>query len=169
MVLRISQVALMLACGLFPALAGTVSASKSVTVVGVHDGDTCTVRIADGTAIKVRPASMDAPELGQPWGRQSKEPLSSLVFGRRVTLISHGKDRYGRVLGDLLADGLIVNRYLVECGAAWRYPRYSRFPALRTAQMHVTQALAGLWALPSPVPPWDGRSGRSAVGTQERR
>ena len=52
-------------------------------VVGVVDGDTADVRLASGM-IRIRMHAIDAPETGQPYGRNSKQALSSLVFGKAV-------------------------------------------------------------------------------------
>ena len=67
-------------------------------VVGVHDGDTLTLRTEDET-LKVRLSGIDTPELGQPFGNNAKQALSALAFGKTATIKSSGKDRYGRTLG----------------------------------------------------------------------
>jgi len=64
-------------------------------VVGVHDGDSITF-LAGRLQLKVRLADIDAPELGQPFGRRSKESLSSLCFDKPAVLDTQGTDRYGR-------------------------------------------------------------------------
>ncbi len=54
-------------------------------VVGVTDGDTITVLVAE-RPIKVRLAEIDTPERGQPWATRAKQALSDKVFrgaGRR--------------------------------------------------------------------------------------
>lgn len=49
-------------------------------VVGVSDGDTITVLTRQHKQIKVRLASIDAPEMAHPFGQRSKESLSGLCF-----------------------------------------------------------------------------------------
>ena len=49
-------------------------------VVGVHDGDTLTLRTEDET-LKVRLSGIDTPELGQPFGNNAKQALSAVAFG----------------------------------------------------------------------------------------
>jgi len=48
-----------------------------------------------------------------------------LVFGKDVTLQTHGHDKYGRFLADvLLSDGTNVNHELVREGWCWWYRKY---------------------------------------------
>jgi len=49
------------------------------TVVGITDGDTITVLVAE-RPIKVRLAEIDTPERGQPWATKAKQALSDRVF-----------------------------------------------------------------------------------------
>src|SRR5687767_9031573 len=55
-------------------------------VVGVHDGDTCTVLDANKNQYKIRFDGIDAPELKQDFGNKAKESLSNLIFGKQVTV-----------------------------------------------------------------------------------
>src|SRR5690242_18902456 len=94
-------------------------------VVGVLDGDTIEV-LHNGKAQRVRLQGIDCPEKGQPYGNNAKQATSSLVFAQDVTLDIHGKDKYGRVLADvLLADGSNVNHTLVKDGWCWWYRKYA--------------------------------------------
>ena len=53
-------------------------------VVGVHDGDTITVLSQNNVQHKIRLATIDAPELGQPCGQKSKQGLSDFVYNYPV-------------------------------------------------------------------------------------
>jgi hypothetical protein len=66
-------------------------------VVAVHDGDTISV-LHDGRALRVRLHGIDAPELGQAFGRPAKQFLSSLVFKRVVHVVPVDVDRYHRLV-----------------------------------------------------------------------
>ena len=59
-------------------------------VVGVHDGDTLTLRTEDET-LKVRLSGIDTPELGQPFGNNAKQALSAVAFGKTATIKSSGE------------------------------------------------------------------------------
>jgi endonuclease YncB( thermonuclease family) len=78
-------------------------------VVGVSDGDTITVLDDQKRQHKIRLDGIDAPESNQDYGSRAKQSLSDLVFGKTVTVTSAKRDRYGRVLGQVLCDGKSAN------------------------------------------------------------
>jgi endonuclease YncB( thermonuclease family) len=50
-------------------------------------------------------------------GQRAKHAASDLAFGKDVTLQTHGKDKYGRTVGDvILPDGMNLNQELVKQG-----------------------------------------------------
>jgi len=127
-------------------------------VVAVADGDTLVV--LDGTTqVRVRLHGIDCPERGQAFGAAARRFASSLAFGKRVTVKSRGKDRYGRVLGEVvLPDGRRLDRELVAAGMAWHYARYSDDEALAKAERRARKARVGIWSEPDPVAPWSYRA-----------
>ncbi|HEX7378856.1 MAG TPA: thermonuclease family protein [Pirellulales bacterium] len=126
-------------------------------VVSVYDGDTLLLR--SGTVLyKIRLEGIDAPERGQDFGTRAKKALSDRVIGKPVMIVTHGYDRYGRVLGTVLVgSGKSVNRELVEGGWAWHYTAYSKDEGLATADAAARAAKLGLWQGKDPVPPWEWR------------
>jgi len=126
-------------------------------VVGVHDGDTITCLDENNVQQKVRLAEIDAPEIGQDYGKVSREALADLVFGKTVQVIDQGKDRYGRWIGRVTVGGTDVNRQLVATGNAWHYAAYSQDAALAGLQAQAQAQRMGLWAQADPTPPWDYR------------
>jgi micrococcal nuclease len=94
----------------------SVAATFTGTVVGVLDGDT--IEVLNGHhAERIRLSGIDCPEKGQAFGKQAKHVVSSLVFGKQVTLQTHGLDKYGHTLADvLLPDGMNLNQDFVEQG-----------------------------------------------------
>ena len=134
-------------------------------VVGVHDGDTITCLDETNTQQKVRLAEIDAPELGQDYGKVARESLAEMVFGKTVTFQDEGKDRYGRWIGHVQVNGSDVNRQLVATGNAWHYADYSRDPSLAGLQSQAQAQRLGLWSQSNPVPPWEFRqSVKKAAG-----
>lgn len=128
-------------------------------VVKIADGDTLTI-VIDGEQEKIRLSDIDTPERKQPYGTRAKQALSDLTFGKTITVSTTTRDRYGRVIGHITADGIDVNAELVRLGYAWVYRRYSDDPELlRLEQFARTQKL-GLWADSNPIPPWEWRRGR---------
>ncbi len=140
-------------------------------VVGVHDGDTCTVLDANHTEHKIRLNGVDAPELGQAFGQASKRNLSDLVFGKTVNVETGKTDRYGRLVGTVLLDGKDVNFAQLRAGLAWYFKKYERDVAAdrrqpyADAEREARQARRGLWADPNPQPPWEYRHPENETGT----
>jgi endonuclease YncB( thermonuclease family) len=97
-------------------------------VVSVHDG--YTLRAVDNSKAehRIRLAGIDAPERGQAFCKVARERLAELTQGQVVTVYIDSRDRYGRTVARLEADGLDVCRQLVADGLAWHYTRYSRDP-----------------------------------------
>ena len=126
-------------------------------VVGVHDGDTVTCLDESNQQQKVRLAEIDAPEIGQDYGKVSREVLAEMVFGKTVEVTEDGKDRYGRWIGHLSSNGVDVNRQMIATGNAWHYEDYSRDTSLAALQAQAQSQRLGLWAQPNPVAPWDFR------------
>jgi endonuclease YncB( thermonuclease family) len=58
-------------------------------VVSILDGDTIEV-LHDGRAERIRLNGIDCPEKGQAYGTRAKQAASELVFGKEVTLQTHG-------------------------------------------------------------------------------
>lgn len=135
-------------------------------VVGVTDGDTITLLDADLTKHSVRLTGIDAPEKRQPFGQVSKQSLSSLVFGKTVTVTYDKQDRYGRILGRVgTPDGQNANLQQIQKGMAWHYKHYERDQSpnerrdYAEAERVAQQRKAGLWVDKNPTPPWDWRRG----------
>ena len=131
-------------------------------VVGVTDGDTLTVLAEGNQQHTIRLAEIDAPERGQPWGTRAKQTLSSLVFGKTVSLQQIDTDRYDRIVARVFADGEDVNRAMVGQGAAWAYRRYLRDQTLIDVEARARRDRLGLWSLSDTetVEPWEWRKGK---------
>jgi endonuclease YncB( thermonuclease family) len=69
------------------------------------------------------PAAMRVTHSDSRW---AKHAASALVFGKDVTLQTHGHDKYKRTLADvLLPDGTNLDHTLVKDGWCWRYRKYA--------------------------------------------
>jgi endonuclease YncB( thermonuclease family) len=85
----------------------------------VIDGDTIVV----GGGARVRYVGVDTPEVGEdpePFGPEATELNRRLVEGRSVLLVkdTSDRDRFGRLLRIVYADGILVNAELVREGYA---------------------------------------------------
>ena len=69
-------------------------------VIKVVDGDTIHV-LQNNLTKKIRLLYIDAPEIKQDYGVESKLFLSNILLNKKVIIHSDSKDRYGRELGEV--------------------------------------------------------------------
>ena len=132
---------------------GFLNAYTPLENIRVVDGDTIRAE-AKGKEIKIRLVEIDAPEMNQPFGAQSKNFLNRLLYEKEVTLIAQGEDRYGRVLGNLISNELNVNMLMVKFGFAWVYDEYAKNSSLYKYQDQAKTENLGLWRAKDPIAPW---------------
>jgi len=110
-------------------------------------------------------------------GQRAKHAAYDLAFGKDVTLLTHGLDKYGRTLADvLLSDGTNVNYMLVKDGWCWWYQKYAPGDTtLEGLEKDAREAKKGLWVDPaasaavgvekenSVRPPREWRRGRGTI------
>lgn len=136
----------------------------------VIDGDSLIfVPDGGGKPLEVRLYGIDAPEGCQDGGDESRDYLRRFVGDKPVKLTTRGKDTYGRTLGEMVVDDLVVNERMVAEGHAWSLrTKWNRGPYV--PQEKVAVALKrGLFASLNPLPPWEfrkrnGRCGGAASG-----
>jgi micrococcal nuclease len=143
------------------ALAGLASAAERLTCVKVIDGDSLVLRMPHGDQ-EARLDGIDAPELSQRFGSESRDFLAGLVMGRPVDVEIVGADNYGRLLVRLRVNGELINLQAVSEGFAWHFKRYSNDQTFDAAEKDAAARRIGLWRDPSPVPPWEYRHGKPA-------
>jgi endonuclease YncB( thermonuclease family) len=123
-------------------------------VVSVHDGDT--LKLSDGRTVRLE--GIDAPEITQPYGVQSRELLAKLTRKKKVRLESHGKDRYGRTVAKIYVGKRSVNQSMVSRGAAWWFRSFAPTDnQLRRAEQDARKHRVGLWKASYVIAPWDWR------------
>lgn len=128
-------------------------------VIKIADGDTITVLREGNVQVKIRLADIDCPERGQPWGRNAADALKKALPSDTVGIEVLDRDRYGRTIARVYANSVSMNRYLVESGNCWVYPKYAKDQKLFALQEAAKSAGKGLWQLPESerVPPWEWR------------
>lgn len=151
------------------------------TVVGVSDGDTLTVRRADGTREKIRLFGVDCPESRakgrweeQPYSSQAAEFLRDLFRdpARADVAIWEVGDSYGRIVAGviLLHSGATVQEELLKAGLAWVDPRFCKRSVRECTnwialEQEAARERRGLWRSldngQKPVAPWKWRKGES--------
>jgi endonuclease YncB( thermonuclease family) len=135
-------------------------------VVAIADGDTVTILDASQVQHKIRLSGIDAPERKQPFSNVSRQHLASLVFRQEVTVEFSKRDRYGRIVGKVLRDGVDVCLEQLRVGLAWHFKRYEKEQpsadrqSYAEAEEEARQASRGLWSEDNPEPPWDWREKR---------
>jgi endonuclease YncB( thermonuclease family) len=132
-------------------------------VVAVTDGDTVKVLDASHTEWKIRLMGIDAPEKKQAFGSRSKSNLSDLVYGKTVTVEYTKEDRYGRIIGKIIVNGVDANLEQIRAGMAWHYKKYEKEQPVEDRDIYARSedwaraGQRGLWVDAEPVPPWDWR------------
>lgn len=88
----------------------------------VMDGDTVLlVREGQAEPVRFRLEGLDAPEICQPGGTQSRDALIRLALRKPVQVQDRGQDAYGRQIGRLSVDGVDLGAEMVRSGMAWAY------------------------------------------------
>lgn len=136
-------------CGLYQGGWGPPPGPEHPEVAAVHDGDTLTVHHHQDW-LRVRLHCLDAPESDQrPWGDQATTALRDLAPpGSRVDLRVHTRDVYGRLVAEVLVDGVEVNLVQVRTGRAAVYRRYCEDRRFFRAEAEAREAGRGIWAEP---------------------
>lgn len=137
------------------------------TVVGVNDGDTITVLTFNYQTVKVRLAQIDAPEKRQAFGEVSKQALARRLMRQTVKVEIETTDKYGRLAGKVLLNGMDINREQIEKGLAWVYTQYAHETDYFRAQERAQRAKLGLWQDKTPIPPWVYRHDDQAKSKSE--
>jgi len=116
-------------------------------VTHVGDGDTLWVRpIAGGEPRKLRLQGIDAPEICQVFGAQSRDALAARLLYQPVLVSTRARDSYGRLLGRISRHGEDMGAWMVGQGYAWSY-HHRRHPGPYAAQQAQAQLQRrGLWA-----------------------
>lgn len=132
-------------------------------VIYVYDGDTILVRSIDGTETRIRLKGIDAPESKQAYGKEAGQKLNTLSFNKDVQIFWQEKDRYGRTVGKVMIGDTDLNLAMIEAGLAWHFTKYELTQSAedrqlyKTTEKRVREQHKGLWADPSPLPPWEYR------------
>ena len=124
-------------------------------VVKIIDGDTFLLKCNDGI-FKIRLYGVDAPELDQYYGEESKRLIENLSYKKQVTAYVRYNDPYGRLVGKvILDDGSVLNEILIANGAVWWYRHYSKNEKVfQVLEEYAHKNRIGLWEQENPVAPW---------------
>ncbi len=143
---------------------GSVAAyAKEITgtVIDVKDGDSFVIRDSSGKEITVRLAECDAPEYRQNYSSEARRHLTTLILGRKASVLTNDEDRYGRAVGRVYHEDRDINAAMVSAGLAWANLPYLTDRDFLALEAEARQARRGLWADRSkPLEPWLWRKSR---------
>jgi micrococcal nuclease len=104
-----------------------ITKNFEATVTKVHDGDTVTLQWDERDFnFPMRIVEIDAPELNMEGGHDARDYLKGLVEGQLVQIIIDPENRvekWGRLLGDIFIDGLLMSEDMMRSGNAWPFDR----------------------------------------------
>jgi endonuclease YncB( thermonuclease family) len=129
----------------------------------IHDGDTLRVRSPKGEILKIRFACVDAPELKQPLGQESRNYLRSMIneAGGKVKVKVINTDRYGRSVAEIWTKSGLLQSRMTGAGMAFAYDRYSKdcpnWDAVKSSEKTAIEYKLGVWRWPNFQRPWDWR------------
>lgn len=134
---------------------------NNVKVIGIKDGDTISVLdTSSGESYTIRLAEVDCPEKNQPFGSKAKQTTAELVYGKYVRVESIGKDRNGRIIGNVYYnDSIYLSETLIKKGMAWVFRKYSKNPYLIELETNAKTNKVGLWVDENPIDPSQWRKG----------
>lgn len=126
-------------------------------VISVYDGDTVTVMRGENK-FRIRLYGIDAPEMKQEYGKESRDYLRGLISNKTVRIESKGKDRYGRTIGKIHYNGQDINKKLLENGYAWYYRQFAKDEkSYEKATTVAQQNRRGIWKNKENLEPWKYR------------
>lgn len=119
--------------------------------VKVVDGDTLVVK-CDHNEMTVELVGVDAPELGQPWGKEVRSFVRDMVRGReiQVEVVKRGDDC---TIVRITVGGEDLSQLLAARGLAWA----TDDGELKALSDKAQSSPCGIWMDPEPVPPWEFR------------
>ena len=135
-------------------------------VSSVSNGDTIIVTDDKNKKHKVYLLGIDAPEMNQAFGKQSREYLERLLFARndQVKIIIKKVTRAKNIVGTVYAADLNSSQYadingmMVMAGFAWANPRTSK--QYSGVEKIARNRKSGLWKQKkAPIAPWKWRKG----------
>jgi len=110
------------------------------------DGDTIALQNSE----RARLIGIDTPEKGEPCWQEAKDRLQSLVAGKEILMVKDvsERDKYGRLVRYVYADGNFVNLQMVQEGFAFAFrfePDTSLAPVFAAAELAAADGNGCLW------------------------
>ncbi len=137
-------------------------------VISVYDGDSITLKDAQGNKHKIRLYGIDCPEKAQKYGKKAGQKTREMLLHKKVVVEVLAVDRYKRhvALVYLQENAHVtssVQERLLSEGLAWVYPEYCKSQPLCNSWKQLQKKAAtspqelGLWQQKHPLAPWQYR------------
>jgi endonuclease YncB( thermonuclease family) len=130
-------------------------------IIYVTDGDTFIFQ-SDSCKYKIRMLGIDAPEMSQTYGADSRYWLSTYMH-KPGTIVLKNIDKYGRHVATLYINNININQLSVRLGKSWYAPQFYKNSAFAYAMDSAKSESKGLWIYSNPIPPWVYRKMRSKL------
>ncbi len=136
-------------------------------VVWIYDGDSFLLQ--DGQyVVEIRLWGIDAPEYGQPCGREATKFLTRLIKGKYLKVEIIDQDSHGRAVGKAYLEDVYLNLELLKNGYAWWYQHYApKERVFRNAEIVARDQKIGLWREPNPIKPREWREQHPEKGKRK--
>ena len=103
----------------------TYSSTENGNIIKIIDGDTVHfLKEGDTKYKKIRLVGIDAPELKQEFGKESRQCLVELIENKPIQLVKFGQDRYQRILAKIKIDQVGFYLVMIRIGFVFFYLRY---------------------------------------------
>lgn len=142
---------------LFTIIISTLSLGFEGYVVKVSDGDSFIIK-SQGKKIRVRMYGIDAPELKQKYGKDSKRYLEDMILGKKVELKVLYEDKYRRKIARVYYKNKEINIEMLRSGHAWFYEYHAKKEKdYRRAYEEARKERRGVWKDKNPENPREFR------------
>lgn len=154
---------ILLIVGLVVLLAGPNDTEIFGKVVGVGDGNNLVLIDDSGVQRHIRLAYVEAPELSQSLGQQSKKWLADRLLQRDVRVEIRGQDEKSRILGRVWVYDFEINHEILRAGMAFHIKREDsgqpsdEFVISQRAESEAREHHTGVWHQDFPQAPWNYR------------
>ena len=137
-------------------------------ITKVIDGDSIKVRTSDEMEYEIQIEGTDAPELKQPFGKESAEALQKMLGTSKVKVTWQKKDNFERLLAQVYVEDKHINSEMIRTGNAWHFKRYNQSKKLADLEIEAKKERLGLWGTDNPQAPWDYRKENRAPDKPDR-
>jgi micrococcal nuclease len=138
-------------------------------VIAVDRADQIQVMKDIGRTETVRLYGIHSPGAPQHFGETASQYMRNRVLGKIVRIDPLIVDPFKRVVAWVYLDDECLNKELLRQGMTWWYRKYVPFETeLAALEEEARQAKIGLWAYPSPIPPWQFNMSATPAEREQR-